>query len=64
VGAATRHQTPEWPAAPALASGWCVRALSHLKAAARPGQPVELKIYLLWQYLPRGRRPNKSPGRT
>jgi hypothetical protein len=60
VGADTRHNAPDWPADALPAGGWCVRALSHLKAAAEKGVPVELKAYLICQYLARGRAPSRA----
>lgn len=33
--------------------GWLVACLSHLKLAQKPGEPLEVKAYLLFQYLAR-----------
>lgn len=52
-------QTPaavtDWPkdAAGKKSPGWLVSCLSHLKLASSPGEKIEAKAYLLFQYLRR-----------
>ncbi len=41
----------DWPLEQAGARGFCVRALSHVKVAARPGRVPEAKVYLLISHL-------------
>jgi hypothetical protein len=45
--------TADWPlerAGIGGMSGFCVRALSHVKVVAQPGRPPEAKVYLLASY--------------
>ncbi len=44
----------DWPLAGAGPRGFCVRALSHVKVAARAGEAPEAKVYLLISYVEDG----------
>jgi hypothetical protein len=52
----TRASGPEtWPTMSAVAGGYCVRCLSHVKLISSPNRPPEAKVYLLFQYLEKKR---------